>query len=82
MAKAVAEDANFKSFATVAAWLHDPESLQALFGKETVQRRMEIGKAARQKFDRTGEVEYVPAGRDSPVDKPLCRDVVARMAGF
>lgn len=61
MAKAVAEDANFKSFATVAAWLHDPESLQALFGKETVQRRMEIGKAARQKFDRTGEGEYVPA---------------------
>lgn len=61
MAKAVAEDTNFKSFATVAAWLHDPESLQALFGKETVQRRMNIGKAARQKFDRTGEVEYVPA---------------------
>ena len=61
MAKAVAEDVNFKSFATVAAWLHDPESLQALFGKKTVQRRMEIGKAARQKFDRTGEVEYVPA---------------------
>jgi uncharacterized protein len=36
MAQAVAEDANFQSFATVAAWLHDPESLQALFGKETV----------------------------------------------
>lgn len=61
MAQAVAEDANFKSFATVAAWLHEPKSLQALFGKETVQRRMKIGKAARQQFDRTGKVEYVPA---------------------
>ncbi|MBF2029687.1 MAG: alpha/beta hydrolase [Oscillatoriales cyanobacterium C42_A2020_001] len=61
MAKAVAEDANFKSFATVAAWLHDPRSLSALFGVETVQRRDALGKAARQKFDRTGKVEYVPA---------------------
>lgn len=75
MAKAVAEDANFKSFATVAAWLHDPESLQALFGKETVQRRMEIGKAARQKFERTGEVEYVPAYAQSDSSAAMSGDV-------
>jgi fermentation-respiration switch protein FrsA (DUF1100 family) len=75
MAKAVAEDVNFKSFATVAAWLHDPESLQALFGKETVQRRMGIGKAARQKFERTGEVEYVPAYAQRDSNAAMSGDV-------
>jgi fermentation-respiration switch protein FrsA (DUF1100 family) len=61
MAQAVAEDASFKSFATVAAWLHDMDSLNTLFGKETVQRRMEIGRGARKQYDRTGKVAYVPA---------------------
>lgn len=61
MAQAVAEDPSFKSFATVAAWLHDMDSLNALFGEETVQHRMEIGQAAREQYDRTGEVAYVPA---------------------
>lgn len=61
MAQAVAEDSSFKSFATVAAWLHDMDSLNSLFGEETVQRRMKIGRAAREQYDRTGEVTYVPA---------------------
>jgi hypothetical protein len=61
MAQAVAEDSSFKSFATVAAWLHDMDSLNALFGEETVQHRMEIGRAAREQYDRTGKVAYVPA---------------------
>ncbi len=59
--KPVAEDSSFKSFATVAAWLHDMDSLNALFGEETVQHRMEIGQAAREQYDRTGEIAYVPA---------------------
>lgn len=75
MAKAVAEDANFKSFATVAAWLHDPESLQSVFGKETVQRRMELGKTARQTFDRTGQVDYVPAYAQSDSNAAMSGDV-------
>ncbi|GAB4379581.1 MAG: alpha/beta hydrolase [Elainellaceae cyanobacterium] len=61
MAQAVAEDASFKSFATVAAWLHDVDSLNALFGEEMVQHRMEMGRAAREQYDRTGEIAYVPA---------------------
>jgi uncharacterized protein len=61
MAQAVAEDSSFKSFATVAAWLHDMDSLNALFGEETVQHRMELGQAAREQYNRTGEVTYVPA---------------------
>jgi hypothetical protein len=75
MAKAVAEDTNFKSFATVAAWLHDPESLQALFGEETVRNRMEMGRAAREKFDRTGEVDYVPAYAQNNRDAAMSGDV-------
>jgi hypothetical protein len=37
------------------------DSLNALFGKETVQHRMEIGRTAREQYDRTGEIAYVPA---------------------
>lgn len=61
MAEAVAEDARFKSFVTVAAWLHDPESLRSVFGEEGVRRKMQAGIAAQKKFAQTGEVEYVPA---------------------
>lgn len=61
MAQAVAEDDSFKSFATVASWMHDIESLNKVFGEATVRYRMSIGRAARQQYDRTGEVEYVPA---------------------
>ncbi|MBD1864970.1 MULTISPECIES: alpha/beta hydrolase [Trichocoleus] len=61
MAQAVAEDASFKSFATVAAWLHDRDSLNTLFGEATVRNRMAIGWAAREQYDRTGQVAYVPA---------------------
>ena len=56
MAQAVAEEPSFKSFATVAAWLHDMDSLNTLFGEEMVQRRMEMGRAAREQYNRTGEV--------------------------
>lgn len=61
MAQAVAEGAGLKSFVTVAAWLHDAESLRSLFGEEGVRRRMEAGMAALQKYEKIGQVEYVPA---------------------
>lgn len=61
MAEAVAEDARLKSFVTVAAWLHDPESLRSVFGEDGVRRRMEAGVAAQKKYSQTGEVDYVPA---------------------
>jgi hypothetical protein len=37
------------------------DSLNTLFGEEMVQRRMEMGRAAREQYNRTGEVAYVPA---------------------
>lgn len=75
MAQAVAEDDSFKSFATVAAWLHDLESLNALFGESTVNHRMEIGRAARQQYDRTGEIEYVSAYAQSDTSAAMSGDV-------
>ncbi len=62
MAHAIAEGAGIKSFATVAAWLHDPQTVEQVYsGDRGVQRFIAAGEAARRKFDRTGEVEYVPA---------------------
>jgi hypothetical protein len=39
MAQAIADGAQLNSFVTVAAWLHDSESLQKVFGEEGVRRR-------------------------------------------
>lgn len=61
MAKVAAEDPRLKAFATVAAWMHDAESLDRLFGAETIQQRMQAGLAAQQRYAETGEVELVPA---------------------
>lgn len=75
MVQAVADDSSFKSFATVAAWLHDIESLNKVFGEETVRRRMEIGRTARQQYDRTGQVEYVPAYSQNDRNAAMSGDV-------
>jgi hypothetical protein len=39
MAQAIADGAQLNSFVTLAAWLHDSESLQKVFGEEGVRRR-------------------------------------------
>lgn len=75
MAQAVASDPNFKSFATVAAWLHDDNSLNAIFGQETVKRRNALGIAAREKYDRTGQIDYVPAYAQSDKNAAMSGDV-------
>ena len=61
MARVAAEDNRLKSFATVAAWMHDAESLNKLFGEEVIQKRMQAGIAARKAYEQTGKVEFVPA---------------------
>lgn len=61
MARVAAEDNRLKSFATVAAWMHDAESLKKLFGEEVIQKRMQAGIAARKAYEATGKVELVPA---------------------
>ena len=61
MARVAAEDNRLKSFATVAAWMHDAESLKKLFGEDVIQKRMQAGIAARKAYEQTGKVELVPA---------------------
>lgn len=61
MASVAAQDSRLKSFATVAAWLHDPKSLKQLFGERVIQQRMQAGLAARKQYAKTGKVEIVPA---------------------
>ncbi|AFY97020.1 alpha/beta hydrolase [Chamaesiphon minutus] len=75
MAQAVANDPNFKSFATVAAWLHDDNSLSTVFGRETISRRNALGLAAREKYDRTGQVDYVPAYAQTDKNAAMSGDV-------
>lgn len=67
MAQAIARGASLKAFATSAAWIHDPFTIGLMYGgDEGLGRRMDAGRAAREKFEETGEVDYVPA--ESPDD--------------
>jgi fermentation-respiration switch protein FrsA (DUF1100 family) len=67
MAHAIAQGMPVRAFATSAAWLHDPQTVGLMYGgEEGLRERLEAGLAARERFRRTGEVEYVPA--ESPDD--------------
>jgi hypothetical protein len=67
MAHAIAQGAPLQAFATSAAWLHDPSTVGLVYGgEEGLRERLDAGLAARERFRRTGEVEYVPA--ESPDD--------------
>lgn len=60
MANVAIQDKRVKGFATVAAWLHDAESVKPLYGgEEGVQARLNQAKEAKRKFAETGEVEYI-----------------------
>jgi fermentation-respiration switch protein FrsA (DUF1100 family) len=61
LARTIAEGAPYRAFATVAAWLHDPASLEQTFGAPEIARRYRVGRAAAAEYARTGRVEYVPA---------------------
>jgi dienelactone hydrolase len=62
VAGAAADNAQISALALVAPWLHDAERVREIYGgEEGVERRMEAARQARERFERTGEVEYVPA---------------------
>ena len=68
MSHAIAQGAPLKAYATSAAWIHDPQTVGVMYGgEEGMKRRIDAGLAAREKYRRTGEVDYVPA--ESP-DNP------------
>jgi uncharacterized protein len=58
---AAATDPRVWAVASVAAHLRDPAADVAwLGGEDVVVRRLARGRAAREKYERTGEVDYVP----------------------
>ena len=68
MSGTIANDERVKSLALVAPWLHNKALTYVVYGgEEGVQRRIEVGNAARQNYEETGEVDYVPAC--SPTDE-------------
>jgi uncharacterized protein len=61
-ARLLAEGNNgVKSYATVAAWLHDTPSLKSLYGAEGLAWRRKAGETALAEYRQNGIVQYVPA---------------------
>ena len=68
MAQAVAQGAPLKAFVTSAAWIHNPSTVGLMYGGEDgLKQRVDAGRDARQKFEETDSVDYVPA--ESPNDE-------------
>jgi hypothetical protein len=62
MSGTAAADPRIRALALVAPWIHDGELVRQVYGGEAgVQHRLELADAARQKYESTGEVDYVPA---------------------
>lgn len=58
---AAAEDADLKSVATVAAWLHDPASIKKLYGDERYNQYLQDGERALKNYEQSKKVNYVAA---------------------
>lgn len=62
MARAIADGAPLNAFVTVAGWFHDAATIGQFYGgAQGVNERIALANAARAKYDRTGDVEYVAA---------------------
>jgi uncharacterized protein len=62
MAVATAEDARIKALITVAPWIHDPQIVDTVYGgRVAVQNLIATGQAAADKFNQTGQADYVLA---------------------
>ncbi|GAB4463763.1 MAG: alpha/beta hydrolase [Armatimonadaceae bacterium] len=59
------DDPLVKSVATVAAWVHNRASVEKMFGKEEVERRLRVGSEAKTAYARDKSVIYVPAYSDT-----------------
>jgi uncharacterized protein len=61
-AGSAASDDRVRSLALVAPWLHDRALVETLYGgSEGVRERIKMGEEALLRYQRTGEVDYVPA---------------------
>jgi dienelactone hydrolase len=65
-ALAATEDSRLRSLVMVAPWLHNAELVRLIYGGETgVQERLEKGRSAKSKYERSGEVDVVVAASAS-----------------
>ncbi|MBW1742326.1 MAG: ankyrin repeat domain-containing protein [Deltaproteobacteria bacterium] len=61
LANVAAEDNRLKATVLVAPWLHDAETVEVMYGgKEGVQKRIKAGLDAKNQYEQTGKVQYVP----------------------
>ena len=59
---AASEDSRIKSVVTVASWLHDAEAVKLFYGgEEGVQSKIAAAVKAKEKYNNSGEIEYIPA---------------------
>ncbi len=62
LARAVAEDDRFRAFVTVAGWFQHPKTTPMFYGgREGVSHRLDLAAAAIAKFQKSGQMDYVPA---------------------
>jgi fermentation-respiration switch protein FrsA (DUF1100 family) len=59
---AATADQRVKALATIAAWLQQPTTTPLIYGDENLrQHRIDLAQAAEDKYEKTGEMDYVPA---------------------
>ncbi len=68
MVRALAIDYRVKAFAGIAACYHDPNSMKRWIGEDGYKATIERSRKAEEKYQETGEVEYVPAVSADPRD--------------
>jgi hypothetical protein len=69
-------DSRIKALALVAPWLHNADIVEDVYdGADGVARRLEAGRAARVLFDRTSELQYVPAVAGDNPDAAMPCDI-------
>lgn len=72
MAHAIARGAQIGAFVTVAAWLHDSDTVGEMYGGgDGVAQRIAAGEDALRRYRDSGEVRYVPAYSDSDPDAAM-----------
>lgn len=65
MAHAIADGAPIGSFATVAAWLHNPETARAIYTPERYQRLIAASQQAQAYYEADGTVQYTLAATNN-----------------
>ncbi|MDY6937286.1 MAG: alpha/beta hydrolase [Cyanobacteriota bacterium] len=74
MAGAIAQGAEFQSFATVAAWLHDPETAREIYTPDRFDRLIRASQKAQAHYETDGTIRYtVAATNDETIDLAAMR---------